>query len=134
MSETGVISIVPSAVDAFIHRLERDGWKVLVFPRGATDCTSFLELAKQYLPLSPPLTSRRIVWDAFSDSLWSGIHELSSEKVLIVWHGHSDLKMGDPNCFERIRETFHEISQTLLDPEYGAGKTVSLLVAFVEPD
>ncbi|PNG58278.1 hypothetical protein WDL1CHR_02830 [Variovorax sp. WDL1] len=74
-----------------------------------------------------------MVWDAFSDSLWSGIHELSSEEVLIVWHGYPDLKAGDPECFKRVREILNEIAQTLSNPAYGAGKKVHLLVALVEP-
>ncbi len=73
------------------------------------------------------------MWDALSDSLWSGIHELSSEKVLIIWHGYPDLKTGDPECFERVRDTLNEIAETLSDPAYSAGQEVELLVALVEP-
>ncbi|MFE5594201.1 barstar family protein [Streptomyces sp. NPDC056549] len=52
---------------------------------GRTDKEAFFGAVREALPLEPPLGTFRMVWDALSDSVWGGLHELKSPRVVIVW-------------------------------------------------
>ncbi|MFQ6850117.1 barstar family protein [Streptomyces sp. 35M1] len=52
---------------------------------GRTDKEAFFAAVRDALPPDPPLGSFRMLWDALSDSLWGGLHELKSPRVIIVW-------------------------------------------------
>ncbi|MCX5395334.1 barstar family protein [Streptomyces sp. NBC_00094] len=52
---------------------------------GRTDKEAFFGAVREALPLDPSLGTFRMVWDALSDSVWGGLHELKSPRVVIVW-------------------------------------------------
>ncbi len=70
------------------------------------------------LPLDPPL-GPGLRWDAFSDSLWSGIDELRVSKVAIVWYRADVLAVADPNVYAEAQRCFQEVGALAEDPKSG---------------
>ena len=74
----------------WIGRLEKiaeerrqEGWRIFRLPSNIWTKASFFNAVRRTLPLDPPLHSNR-VWDALSDSFWSGLDELDDERIVIV--------------------------------------------------
>jgi RNAse (barnase) inhibitor barstar len=93
------------------------------------DRTSFFDEVRATLPLEPPLL-RSQGWDALSDSLWEGLFEHTSKKILIVWPGASNMRNSAPSEFELAIGVLADVAKAISDPRFTCGqpKEVSVLV------
>ena len=96
---------------------ERDGWRVFRLPRFMSSALEFFEGVRLVLPLNPPLQSNGN-WNALADSLWEGIDNLGSGKVLIVWPDAGLIEDAFPDDNRAIMQIFTDLCDTLATSEY----------------
>ncbi|MBP0723837.1 barstar family protein [Bacillus sp. RG28] len=75
----------------------------------------------------PPLR-RNVHYDAFNDSLWGGLSEISSEKVALIWTDFNKLLDEGFNDFLQISECIYKIAEDLTHTEYGIDHEVKFKV------
>jgi nucleoside-diphosphate-sugar epimerase len=112
--------------------LREAGWHVYVLPR-STDKATFIANAGAVLPLDPPVRTPN--WDAFDDSLSSGLLELDHEAIAIVWEDAQALQSGDADAFATARGILSDAVFLLADPAMtGDHAPIRLLVVALLPD
>ena len=112
--------------DQMIENLRDAGFFVIEFD-GGESAAAFFEEVKDKLPLDPPL-SGRVNWNAFSDSLWSGLNDLAAEAVVVVWRGASRLQHADSWSFAVAQDIFAEVASQLNRGMYGAKKKIIRII------
>lgn len=70
------------ALVELVERLDGEGWRTYTLPGAPSDKETFVASVRSVLPLDPPVTSAN--WDALSDSLWEGFHQLRVDKVAVA--------------------------------------------------
>jgi hypothetical protein len=108
-------------IDATHDELQALGWRVFVLPKGITDRRSFFEAVRSSLPLDPPVLGDQ-KWDALSDSLWSGLDRLETDRIALIWPASTTMAEAAPDEFEIARVILENIAGSLGDPEDTAGK------------
>ena len=96
---------------------ERANWRVFRLPRFMSSVSDFFKGVRLVLPLDPPLQSSGN-WNALADSLWEGIANLDSDKILIVWPDANLIETSRPDANEIIMELFTDLCDTLATSEY----------------
>jgi hypothetical protein len=93
------------------------------------DRASFFEAVRKNLPLSPPIVSD-YSWDALSDSIWSGLDELETSRILVVWSNSDRLKVSPIN-YDIALDVFRDITESIASEELTVGrpKEVNVLLA-----
>lgn len=100
-------SVIPEIISA---RADEVGFDVYVIstPTGE-DVSEFFDSVRSVLPLDPPLVSNN--WDAFIDSLDSGIANIESPGAVIIWADAGNLQRASPDdsrvamaCLARVTE------------------------------
>jgi hypothetical protein len=127
---TPVVSCVQTqSSQTLIQSLKQDGYKIFEL-NGKTikDSGSFFEEAIRKLPLDPVLASGNVNWDAFSDSLWSGLDELESARMAILWTDCSGMLEWNLCEFLTAVDSFKQVSMSLYDAESGASVRITLLL------
>jgi hypothetical protein len=111
--------------------LRAEGWRVFLLRR-ATDKTGFFAEAAAALPLNPPVRTPN--WDAFNDSLSSGLMDLSEPKLAIVWEDAEAMRREDGDTFSTVYEILANTVFVLADPTMtGDGPVSRLLVLLLFP-
>lgn len=100
----------------------------IYFIRGdkVVDCASFFDAVRASLPLNPPIFSNDN-WDALSDSIWNGLDELDTDRILIVW-SNSDRLKESPKDFETALYVLQDITETIASPEFTQGRPKDVAV------
>lgn len=93
----------------------------------------FVRESSRTLPLDPPL-GPGLRWDAFSDSLWSGIDELRASRVAIVWYRADVLSAADPRPYAEAQQCFEEVATLAQDPKSGIEVPTTLRLIEVHGD
>ncbi|MFE2853023.1 hypothetical protein ACFXJO_18055 [Streptomyces lavendulae] len=84
MINAGFHEVPGTDIPGMLDEAARQGVPVFTLSTaGRTDQEAFVEAVWAALPLDPPLASGT-VWDAISDSVGGGLHELKSPRVVIV--------------------------------------------------
>jgi hypothetical protein len=116
--------------DSNVGRLQEElattGWTVFLLSSKIRDKGSFFNAIRDALPLDPPVSSDH--WDALADSLWSGLDDLSCEKVAIIWPASMTLLAHAPDDFEIARSIFVDLAASLGDHEATVGSPTRLAV------
>ncbi|MFD6436756.1 barstar family protein [Streptomyces venezuelae] len=94
---------------------------------GRTDKEAFFGAVRESLPLDPPLGTHRLVWDALSDSLWGGLHELKSSRVVIVWPDARPVA-GAEGDFRIALEILRDVTESLAEARRTGGKPTQVSV------
>ena len=81
--------------EAGARELSARGNRVFLLPSGSTDRRSFFDGVRQVLPLDPPVVSHHS-WDALSDSLWSGLHDVDDCNIATILAGVAEDGQGAP--------------------------------------
>jgi hypothetical protein len=103
--------------------LEIDGAEV-------RDARSFFAQAKRTLPLDPPLEGT-VNWDAFSDSLWQGIDNLSTPRMALLWTAvHNMLERGLTDLLAAA-DALSSVARSVRDPSSGIDRPTDVLLFFV---
>ena len=92
----------------------------------AVDCASFFDAVRASLPLNPPIFSSDN-WDALSDSIWNGLDESDTNRILIV-RSNSDRLKESPKDFETALYVLQDITETIASPELTVGRPKELTV------
>jgi hypothetical protein len=114
-------------VDKQKRELANQGWRVFILPTGIKDRKSFFNGVRTVLPLDPPIVSDRS-WDALSDSLWEGLHNLDSDKIAIIWPGAEEMANAQKEDFEIAASVLSDVSELLVDVEATVGDPQKVLV------
>lgn len=75
----------------------------------------FFDAVTSRVPMNPPLLGKTNL-DAFSDSLWNGLHSLESEKLIIIWSNGTKFRGISPEEFDIAFDTLLDVSNSLSDP------------------
>ena len=112
---------------SFVYRDFYDVARMIVL-RGdkVVDCASFFDAVRASLPLNPPILSSDN-WDALSDSIWNGLDELNTGRVLIVW-SDSDHMKDSPEDFQMALYVLEDVIEGLASPEFTQGKPKDVTV------
>ncbi|MDV9186833.1 hypothetical protein R6L23_01040 [Streptomyces sp. SR27] len=132
MIEKGVHEISPGEVIEI--REEATGARIPVLEistSGEVDKVAFFDAVGESIPLSPPLGPIRN-WDGLSDSMWNGIYEMKSPRVVIIWADSQPTAAASGDFYVEL-VTFKELVGTLGDPRYTQGRPVELSVYLAAP-
>ena len=81
------------------------------------------------LPLDPPYFAENgHNWDALNDSLWGGLFNFPSEKILIIWKSAEKMKNNDISCFEIVCDMFSSLISSLSDEKKMENKKFQLVI------
>lgn len=118
-SEAELLTAEATAIGATVYKLQGDE---------VVDRDSFFDAVRTTLPLSPPIVSN-YSWDALSDSMWSGLDELESSRILIVWSNSNRLKES-PIDLDIAVDIFRDITESIASIELTDGnpKEVTVLL------
>ncbi|WP_306328488.1 barstar family protein [Streptomyces venezuelae] len=94
---------------------------------GRTDKETFFGAVREALPLDPPLGTFRMVWDALSDSVWGGLHELKSPRVVIVWPDARPVA-GAAGDFWIALEILRDVAESLAAVRYTSRRPTQVSV------
>ncbi|HHJ14476.1 MAG TPA: hypothetical protein ENJ79_08910 [Gammaproteobacteria bacterium] len=83
------------------------------------------------LPMNPLIHSDRS-WDALSDSLWGGLHDVRKDKVLIILRGAKNLKSHLSKEYQKVIEIFGDVANTLTKKQYAGEKVKSVSIFLVD--
>jgi Barstar (barnase inhibitor) len=105
--------------------------KLIVFDGSRVDSHSdFVAAANAMLPLDPPL-GEGLSWDAFSDSLWSGVDALREPRIAVLWQRADVLSRSAPAVFDAAIQCFREVAVLAQDPASGIDVPTSLTLLLV---
>ncbi|MCX3287233.1 barstar family protein [Streptomyces sp. NEAU-H22] len=93
---------------------------------GRTDKEAFFGAVRRTLPLDPPL-GPRMVWDALSDSVWGGLHELRSPRVVIVWPDARPVA-GAEGDFWIALSILRDVAESLAEARHTSGRPTQVSV------
>ncbi|MFD8207617.1 hypothetical protein ACFV2S_14670 [Streptomyces sp. NPDC059695] len=97
---------------------------------GRTDKEAFFGAVQETLPLDPPL-GPHMVWDALSDSVWGGLHELKSPRVVIVWPDARPVADAEGDFWIAL-EILRDVVAGLAEDRYTGGRPTQVSV-YVAP-
>ena len=115
---TGLISMGSIKPQYISRRANDDGLDLyhISTPTGS-NVSEFFDSVRSTLPLDPPLVSNN--WDAFIDSLDSGVADLESPGAVIIWADAHNLSRVLPDdsrvamaCLARVTEHVADSDQT----------------------
>lgn len=112
-------------------KLKEDGFYILQLDgENIKDATSFFKKVVEVFPQDPPL-SGKCNWDAFTDSLWGGLDELSEEKVAFIWTKVENMfEYGIPDLFMAL-DCFVELARSVSNYETGISKPIKLIIFLI---
>lgn len=128
---TGVSHTDPKDIDHLVSEAVTQGAATYRFStKGTTGRPAFFDVVRRTFPLDPPLVGSRS-WDALSDSLWSGLHGVSSNSIAIFWTDSSDFKDSASSDYFIALEIFKDITVSLNDQRITSDrpKQVSVYIA-----
>ncbi|WP_432116277.1 barstar family protein [Streptomyces sp. S1] len=94
---------------------------------GRTDKEAFFRAVRESLPLDPPLSVTRHVWDALADSLWNGLHDLDAPRVVVVWPDAGSVAEAHGD-YAIALDILRDLPTSLADPRYDRGRRTELSV------
>ncbi|MEV8050594.1 barstar family protein [Streptomyces bacillaris] len=94
---------------------------------GRTGREAFFGAVREALPLDPPLGTFRMVWDALSDSVWGGLHELKSPRVVIVWPEARPVA-GAEGDFRTALSVLRDVAASLAEARDTGGRPTQVAV------
>ncbi|NEE34204.1 barstar family protein, partial [Streptomyces sp. SID7982] len=78
-----------------------------------------------------PLGTFRRVWDALADSVWGGLHELKSSRVVIVWPDARPVA-GAEGDFRTALSILRDVAASLAEARGTSGRPTQVSV-YVAP-
>ncbi|MFC9593832.1 hypothetical protein ACFTUC_29100 [Streptomyces sp. NPDC056944] len=127
----GFYEVPGTDIPGILDEASRQGVPVFTLSTaGRIDKESFFGAVQETLPLDPPL-GPSMVWDALSDSVWSGLHELKSPRVVIVWPDARPVA-GAKGDFWIALEILREVVSALAEDWYTGGRPTQVSV-YVAP-
>lgn len=109
--------------------LKEAGYEILEINGQAIDsAATFLAQAKENLPLDPPLISKEMHWDAFSDSLFEGITNLPAKNIALIWHKTSNFAKHNQIDYEKTIAELAFVAETAANQEYADNQVKKFLV------
>lgn len=115
------------ALDTAVGTLVSAGWEIYRLPSSISNVEQFFSAVREVLPLDPPVRTSGN-WDAFSDSLFSGLHSLEQGQIVIVWPAADRMKRGDPEGFQMVEAIFNDVAEALADTRYTGGRVIKLII------
>ena len=108
--------------------LESEGYTLFTIDR-VRNAAEFFEAVKSSFPLDPPI-SGRVNWDAFSDSLWSGLETCQSDRVALVVLDATEFQKNDSRAFDLLVECMVDAAHQVED-EKQLGKQADVRIQVV---
>ncbi|KOU78890.1 hypothetical protein ABZY83_11960 [Streptomyces virginiae] len=130
--DRGLHEVSGADIAGVVEEAVRQGVPVFTLSTGGrTDEEAFFEAVRETLPSDPPLGTSRRVWEALSDSVWSGLHALETPRVVIVWPDARPVAdaRGD---FWTALDILRDLVATLAEARYTGGRPTQVSV-YVAP-
>ncbi|AJC52623.1 barstar family protein [Streptomyces sp. 769] len=126
--DRGFHEVSSADVPGILDEAARQGVPVFTLSTaGRTDKEAFFKAVRETLPLDPPLGTFRKVWDALSDSLWGGLDELKSPRVVIVWPDARPVA-GAEGDFWIALDILRNVAESLAEVRYTGGRPTQVSV------
>ncbi|MYV74557.1 hypothetical protein GT352_11505 [Streptomyces sp. SID1046] len=126
--DRGLHDVSGGDIPGILDEAARQGIPVFTLSTaGRTDKEAFFGAVRETLPLDPPLGTLRMVWDALSDSVWGGLHELKSPRVVIVWPDARPVA-GAEGDFWIALEILRDVAESLAEVRYTSGRPTQVSV------
>ncbi|MEU5919753.1 hypothetical protein [Streptomyces sp. NPDC047141] len=131
MISAGLHEVPGGDIPGILDEATRQGVPVFTLATaGRTDKEAVFGAVQEALPLDPPL-GPHMVWDALSDSVWSGLHELKAPRVVIIWPDAQPVA-GAEGDFWIALEIFRDVVAGLAEDRYTGGRPTQVSV-YVAP-
>ncbi|MFF1779877.1 hypothetical protein [Streptomyces virginiae] len=131
MINAGFYEVPGTDIPGILDEAARQGVPVFTLSTaGRIDQEAFVGAVRAALPLDPPLASGT-VWDAISDSVGGGLHELKSPRVVIVWPDARPVA-GAEGDFWIALEILRDVVAILAEDRYTGGRPTQVSV-YVAP-
>ncbi|MFF0434182.1 barstar family protein [Streptomyces sp. NPDC004327] len=125
--DRGLHEVSGADIPGVLDEAARQGVPVFTLSTaGRTDQEAFFGAVRESLPLDPPL-GPRMVWDALSDSLWGGLHELKSPRAVIVWPDARPVA-GAEGDFWIALDVLRDVAESLAEDRYTSGRPTRVSV------
>ncbi|MGW6286356.1 barstar family protein [Streptomyces sp. NPDC055107] len=129
--ERGFHEVSGADVPGILDEAARQGLPVFTLrTAGRTDKEAFFAAVQGALPLDPVL-GPRMAWDALSDSVWGGLHELKSPHVVIVWPDARHVA-GAEGDFWIALSILRDVADSIAEARYTGGRPTQVSV-YVAP-
>src|SRR5262245_32731316 len=100
MVQPGVTTATPATLRDISEEARRAELPVFEITTGqGSGRAAFFDAVRAVLPQDPPLLGT-VSWDALSDSIWEGIHNIESSIVVILWPDASDYREGNSSDYD----------------------------------
>ena len=109
------------------RELADQGWQVFRLPKEIKNKQEFIQAVRAVLPLEPALVGDDN-WDAFSDSLWGGLGNLSMKKIAIIWPRSLRFATTEPEQFDIAKGILSDLIESLADIEATVGNVKEVLI------
>ena len=119
--------------DSLVGELRGDGWLAFELDRDIMDKQTFFRSIRRRLPVNPPFGDDEQSWNVLDDSLYSGLYDLTGDRVAIVWPSSELMSDADPREYTTAVEILTRIIFLLADPLASVGKTKRVLVLLTVP-
>ncbi|MFE1365628.1 barstar family protein [Streptomyces anulatus] len=125
--ERGLHEVSVADIAGVLDEAARQGIPVFILrTAGRTDKEAFFAAVQGALRLDPAL-GPRMVWDALSDSVWGGLHELKSPHVVIVWPDARPVA-GAEGDFWIALSILRDVADSLAEARYTGGRPTQVSV------
>ncbi|MFJ4867593.1 hypothetical protein [Streptomyces sp. NPDC088757] len=132
----GFHEVPASSVPELLAEAARRGVPLFTLSTGGrTGKEAFFRAVREALPLDPPLSASRYVWDALGDSLWSGLHDLDAPHAVLLRPDAGRPAEGVDGDHAIALDILRDLPKSLADPRYAGGRPteLSVYVASVPP-
>jgi hypothetical protein len=123
----GVLERKGIPLEELQDRLTEEGWPTYVLRDAPTDKDQFFASVRAVLPLDPPVQTS-YSWDALSDSLWEGLHQLGVETVAIVWPQSEQMMHAEGEAYPVAIDILTDLVFSLADPKFTVDHVTRVLV------
>lgn len=119
---SGLHHLGPSDLEAVLGAARSGGWTLFELDGSEiVDCKSFFDRAREILPMAPPLLGSHS-WDALSDSVWGGLYELDTKKLLVVWRDANQMASRARSDYDIAIEILNDLARDMGSAKDTGGK------------
>jgi RNAse (barnase) inhibitor barstar len=121
MATSRVLQIESSEAERVVKEATEQGCQVYLVDTAEADSReAFFEAVRHSMPLDPPLMSARSR-DALEDSLWEGLYNVESSRIVIVWSNPGPMKNAVPTEFDVAAGVLGTVADQLADETLTVG-------------
>ncbi len=121
--QAGVDYLGSAELKAVVASAEAEGLPLYVVTTSTSvrRGTTFIEAARDAIPLDPQLEGDPNHWDAFADSLSGGLLGADGDLQIVVWMGADKYRKADPDGYRLAVGVMEQVSEEAGESRYTGG-------------